>query len=575
MIDALRAVIRTLPEPAVVVSGEGAVLVANPALAKLLDRPAAELESTQFGGYVDAEPARFAGYLRACVRSSDPTPGRLLVRTRDGQVVDLRCTGAAVRGRAAAGPPAVLIRLEPAEQAGSVFAELNTRMTELAAGYTALEAEKLQLEFRVASRTAALRARTTQLEESEARTRAIVEAAADGIVTLSDEGLVESFNGAAARMFGYPSHDAVGMPISTLFPALHTPARSDRQFGDRFGRDGRGDDYRELAAQRRDGENFPVELALSEVKLADRVIYSGIIRDITARRLAAQQVDALTKQLMDASRRAGMAEIATGVLHNVGNVLNSVNVSTGVLTDGIRKSKVSSLAKVVELLDTHADEIGTFLTEDDAGRRIPSYLADLAKHLEAEKARLLGELQSLTASVDHIKAIVTLQHSYVGTMGVSELISVQAVMDDALRINSAALDRHVITVVKEYDDLAPIMVDRHRLLQILVNLVRNAKHAIADHEMDPRVLTLSVAKGEQATIRIAVADTGVGIPADIMDKIFAHGFTTRPDGHGFGLHHSANAATEMAGSLTAHSDGLGTGATFTLVLPATTDEAGS
>jgi PAS domain S-box-containing protein len=572
MIEGLRALGCLLREPLLALDADGVVVHANAALAELLGQPVEALVGAPFAPYLAANPDGFQAYLRTCLRGGGAAPGRLTLRAGPEGSLRLRCTGTAFRSGCSGDGPAALIRLEPVEQAGSVFLELNARLDKLTAGYRELEDEKQQLELRVEHRTAALRARTAELEESEARIRAVLETAVDGVFTLDDQGIIESLNPAAEQIFGYSAAEAIGLPIGALVPAVD---RSGTALHALQGKDADQNDprYHELAARRRDGSKVPIELALTEVRLTDRVIVSGIARDVTARHLASAQVDALTKQLLDASRQAGMAEIATGVLHNVGNVLNSVNISTGIVSEGIRKSKAASLARVVAMLDEHVDDLGRFLTEDETGRRIPGYLAELSRHLDAERTRLLDELGALTASVEHIKTIVSLQHSYVGAAGLTETATVQDVLEDALRINSAALERHSVTVVRNYQDLPAIRLDRHRLLQIFVNLIRNAKHAITDYDTEERVLTASVLSQDPQFIDVIIADTGIGVAPEIADKIFAHGFTTRKSGHGFGLHHSANAAKEMGASISVHSDGPGTGATFTVRIPMAAGEA--
>jgi len=264
-----------------------------------------------------------------------------------------------------------------------------------------------------------------------------------------------------------------------------------------------------------------------------------------------------------------MAEVATGVLHNVGNVLNSLNVSSTVIAAGLRQSKPDALVKVCSLLDEHAEDLGAFLAQDPKGRLVPQFLRSFARHAEEERARLLAEIDSLQRNIDHIKEIVTMQQSYATMTGMVEAIDPVTLMEDALRMNSSALARHQISVVREFEPVAPVLAERGKVLQILVNLIRNAKHALGEGRAAGKVLTLRLEPGPRDTVRFIVRDNGVGIPAENLPRIFAHGFTTRADGHGFGLHSSARAAKQLQGSLAVHSDGPGRGATFTLELLAT------
>jgi signal transduction histidine kinase len=291
----------------------------------------------------------------------------------------------------------------------------------------------------------------------------------------------------------------------------------------------------------------------------------GVIQDITARKLAEAALAASHRQLVEVSRKAGMAEIATGVLHNVGNVLNSVNVSSSLVADGLRKSKLPRLASVATMLKDHEADVGAFVSQDPKGKLIPAYLGQLAQHLGEEQASILKELSHLQKNVEHIKEIVTTQQTYASGAGLIEPVNVCGLLQDALRINDASLARHGIEVVKHFYEIPKVCADKHKVLQILVNLIRNARDAMRDRPT--KILTLKIKRVENA-VRVQIADTGCGIPAENLTRIFAHGFTTKQDGHGFGLHSSANAAREMKGTLTVESDGIGQGATFTLELPA-------
>ncbi|WP_191487440.1 DAHL domain-containing protein [Pseudomonas sp. FEN] len=272
-------------------------------------------------------------------------------------------------------------------------------------------------------------------------------------------------------------------------------------------------------------------------------------------------------ELMESARLAGMAEIATNVLHNVGNVLNSVNISADLVARKLRTSKTQGLAKAVAMLNEHRHDLGEFITGDERGKLLPGYLNQLAEAIATEQQSMSDELTQLSKSVEHIKDIVSTQQSYAGISTMEEPLYIRDLLEDALRMNSGALNRHNVTVIREYDDVPRVMADKHRLLLILINLISNAKQAMANLSDRPREITLRVTAVEDSTLRISVKDAGEGIPAENMTRIFAHGFTTRKEGHGFGLHSCALAAVEMKGHLTAHSDGPGKGAIFTLELP--------
>jgi PAS domain S-box-containing protein len=297
----------------------------------------------------------------------------------------------------------------------------------------------------------------------------------------------------------------------------------------------------------------------------------GISKDITVIKQTEARLEEVHKQLLDASRQAGMAEIATNVLHNVGNVLNSVNVSASLVVNSVKKSQVAGLARVVTLLRDHEHDLGTFVTSDSRGRHLPVYLAQLSEHLLADQAATVLELDSLLKNIEHIKEIVAMQQSYARVSGVREIINLCELAEAALRMNAGALTRHGVNVTREFADIPPINVDKHRVLQVLVNLIRNAKYACEESPRTDKQVTVRVAGGARR-VQIAVIDNGIGISPENLTRIFNHGFTTRKEGHGFGLHSGALAAKEMGGSLTVHSAGPGRGATFILDLPGTANE---
>ena len=292
----------------------------------------------------------------------------------------------------------------------------------------------------------------------------------------------------------------------------------------------------------------------------------AVIRDKTERKLAEIELQRVHQQLIDASRKAGMAEIATNVLHNVGNVLNSVNVSANVLTDRIRQAKPAGLRQVAALLHEHRPDLAAFISADERGRQLPLYLEKLAEQLQADQQIALEELVSLRNNIEHIKHIVNKQQNYAKDGDGAESVAVSSLIDDCVRMNIGALSRDGITVRREIDAVQAITIDRHKVLQILVNLVRNAKNACDESGRSDKILTISVTAGAQR-VRFAVADNGVGIAEEHMPRLFTHGFTTRPTGHGFGLHSSALTARELGGSLVAYSEGPGRGARFVLDLP--------
>jgi signal transduction histidine kinase len=270
-------------------------------------------------------------------------------------------------------------------------------------------------------------------------------------------------------------------------------------------------------------------------------------------------------ELLKTARTAGMAEIATSVLHNVGNVLNSVNIAANVAADKLRGSELPNLGRVGQMLDQHRDDLGQFITQDARGKLIPQFITELSGCLIAEHDAVMNELGTLHKGVEHIKEIIIAQQSMARCANVKTAVRPGKMLESALAMQSGRSKAIELSTDVQFDE--PILIDQHKTLQILINLIRNAIQAVAERGGSEQRVTVTVSEsGGVATF--AVRDSGIGIDPANLTRIFAHGFTTKADGHGFGLHSAANAAREMGGNLTAASDGVGRGATFLLTLPA-------
>ncbi|HEY0096169.1 MAG TPA: ATP-binding protein, partial [Archangium sp.] len=272
-------------------------------------------------------------------------------------------------------------------------------------------------------------------------------------------------------------------------------------------------------------------------------------------------------QLVQTARQAGMAEIATNVLHNVGNVLNSVYTSSQLARDRVGGLRLEHVSKVATLLEEHQENLTTFVTQDARGRNVMPFLNKLGQNLLKERQEILTLLEDVGRYTEHIGDIVKVQQNHARTPRMNEPVHLTALVDDAMRINAAALTRHQVKVLRQLDSLPPVMTDKHKTLMILVNLVSNAKYAMDSVPLNERVLTVKLETPTTDRVRIEIHDNGMGIAPELLTRIFQYGFTTREEGHGFGLHSSALAAQELEGSLKVHSEGPGKGATFTLEMP--------
>ncbi len=273
-------------------------------------------------------------------------------------------------------------------------------------------------------------------------------------------------------------------------------------------------------------------------------------------------------ELERANTNTSMLEICNGALHNIGNVLNSVSVSAGLVCDSIGKSKTVSLQKASELIEQHQHDLSEFITKDERGKHLPQFLIDVSKVIGQENQFLQHELSGISQHLEHIKQIIGTQQSYAGHVEIIEEVDLTELIEDALKINIAGLDSQGVQVIREFDDVPRSLACRNKVLQILVNLISNAKAALRGSS-DEQKLWLRLHRSSDNTdyACVQVIDNGVGITADNLKRIFDHGFTTRSTGHGFGLNSAIRAAREMKGRLWAESDGLDRGASFTLELP--------
>jgi PAS domain S-box-containing protein len=454
---------------------------------------------------------------------------------------------------------------ENPDELGQLIDGFNEMLEQIQKRDSALQSARDQLERRVEERT-------RELANSLALFKATLQSTADGIFAVDLSGRIISYNERFAEMWNVPvallkhgDYDAIIGHSAGLM-------KESRKYLERI------DELRIHPAigsidvlELKDGRTFERVIHPEHVE-NDCIGCVLNFRDITRHRMAESELEKLNQELAKTARLAGMAEMATSVLHNVGNVLNSVNTSASVVMDQARNSKIHGLTKTVALLEEHRADLTAFLTQDNRGEQVLNYLKNLSQHLSTERETVIKELTELHKNIEHIKEIVAMQQSYAKMSGSEEIVSLASLLEDALRINATALGRHQVKVVREFDKVPDVLINRHKVLQIFVNLISNAKYAL-DLAEGERVLRLSV-NGVDDRIRVSIADNGMGISAENLARIFSHGFTTRKNGHGFGLHSGMMTAQEMGGSLKVESDGVGRGATFTLELPARRNRPG-
>lgn len=394
---------------------------------------------------------------------------------------------------------------------------------------------------------------------------AALEAAANAIVITDRTGKIEWANKAFTTVTGYGNGEALGRT-----PRLLKSGEHDVEFYRNLWRtilEGKVWQS-EMVNRHKDGHLYTEEATITPVRDEHGQIshFIAVKQDVTQRKRAELELEQTHNQLVTLSRQAAIAEFATSILHNVGNVLNSVGVASGCLAESLKKSKSARLSQVVQLMREHESDLYSFFSKDPKGKLVPQYLAQLADKLADEQATALQEIAQLQQNVEHIKAIITVQQDSAKSSTRSEALNFADLVEEALTMHSNALARSQVRVSKEFGEIPPVMLHKHRVLQILVNLIRNAIQACDACSTNRKELKIQIRRSNDR-LQCAVADSGLGISGENLEKLFTFGFTTKQEGHGFGLHGAQLAARDMGGSLSAQSEGPLHGATFTLELP--------
>ncbi len=400
------------------------------------------------------------------------------------------------------------------------------------------------------------------LSQNDQLTQSILEHASEAIITVNPQGEIGLFNAAAEAMFGICSQLVAGSPFETLLVKMSwSKVLEIAQIA--------AAENQELIVKglRHSGEDFPCRIALSRVTETGQLYYIIIASDETTRVESARKIAEINQQLIDASHKSGMSQVTTGVLHNVGNVLNSVNVSTDVLLGQLSASRVPQLRKMAEIFADNSANLADFLAHDPRGKSFTHYLAQATAKLAQDHEAMVNEVRLLHEHVQHVIEIIRVQQGQVCGQLLERDEKVNELMEDAMKINMGKNQQYEIEIVRDFDNCPSITSDRHKILQILVNLIKNAQEAVRKVDDRKRMIKLITRRQEDGGIQLIVEDNGVGISKKSLTKVLQFGYTTKQGGHGFGLHSCLIAAKQIGGQLGVESDGEGAGARFTLSLP--------
>lgn len=414
--------------------------------------------------------------------------------------------------------------------------------------------------------------RTEELGRSETKIRAVLDNIGEGILVLDDNSHIQSMNPAAEEIFDTYEKDAIGKNVAQFIQPKETGEQNTANQDDAlsaFFADGNNNQPLEHVGHKAGGDTFPMEYVVSSMKLGDETMHVCILRDITKRKETETTLAEAQQTLVDSAHKSGMADMATGVLHNIGNILNSVNLAGEQINRISSSSKINGFIKANELLEGHKDNLAEFFTNDDRGKKLPAYYLKMGKVLTGEMTDIQTETQELIEKTTMMKEVISTQQTYAQSGFHTEQVEIDELMEDALKIQIASLEKWGVKIHKHYRETPACLGQKSKLLQVITNLIKNAKEAMNNNDEfnKPKELTIETGVIDDNFSYIKITDNGCGISAQQLAKIFNHGFTTKEQGHGFGLHTSANAMTEMRGTLKVDSAGVEKGASFTLTIP--------
>jgi len=370
-----------------------------------------------------------------------------------------------------------------------------------------------------------LASQDTPLPEREALLQAILETSPDGLITIDEDGIVQSFNPAAERMFGYGAAEVMGRNVSCLMPS---PYRENHDgYLTHYLRTGEKRIIgigREVLGQRRDGTIFPMELAVGEVHASGRRVFAGFVRDVSARQRAEQRLQELQSELIHVARLSAMGEMASALAHELNQPLTAV-INYAQTAHGLLERRpgqgAGDLVGLLEKTVQQASRAGQII------RRLRQFVA---------KGETDRALEDVNAVVEEASALALIG---AGGKGIA-----------ARRMLASGLP--------------PVLLDKIQIHQVITNLIRNSIDALDG--VARREIVISTGRTGKNMVEIAIADSGPGLAPEIADRLFQPFVTTKPWGLGIGLSICRSIVDAHDGRLRA-SDNPGGGTVFHVSLP--------
>ncbi len=382
----------------------------------------------------------------------------------------------------------------------------------------------------------------------------IMNSISDAIITLDNHGVVKNSNSATYDLFDTSAEELHGLSINSILPKMYiTYNEMNKLVGSHI----------EKNLKTPKGTNRSIEILISKASHKKNIFFILAIHDTSKRIENEKNVKRLNQRLVSASRKVGVAEMATSILHNVGNILNSVHVSTNLISDTLNNSRIKGINKLANMMSDKED----FFDDKDKVEMIPEYLNSLSSRIDEEREITLREVTLLNNNINHIEEIISSQQQFASTSSAYEWATISDLIEDAININREIIDQYDFHLIKEYEDINEVNIEKFKVMQILVNLITNAKDAILESKIKNPTIILRIRNLDDKNIELTVQDNGIGINEDIHKKVFSYGFTTKKTGHGFGLHSCSLTAKEMGGKLIMQSNGYNLGAKFILTIP--------
>ncbi len=417
----------------------------------------------------------------------------------------------------------------------------------------------INLEQNVVERTEKLQNTNVALSNAETKVRSLLESSPDFIINIDKNHTIQYINRPhEGQLFGYE----IG---KSIFESLDNQYHDVLKNAIKRSFEASINDIIETKKIFLDGKVYWNEFRLSPIVRNQSI--NGIMlisTDITKRKLAEIELESTQKELLEKAHKAGMADTITDILHNVGNLLNSVVTSAQKMRTMTKESKIRELQMANRLLEKNMDNIESFISHNPKGKKLMQYYLVVEREMNKQHSSFQYHLERLNKKVDTIANVIMAQQSLASLGSYEEELDLNEFLAEILDLESSLFEASKIKIVKELHSIPVLKVQKTKLVEILINLIQNANDAMHETPLEDRTLTISTNESNQSVF-VKISDTGHGIAKDNLSKIFSHGFSTKRKGHGFGLHSCANYMTEMGGKMWAESEG--NGASFILQFP--------